>query len=159
MTDENQPEITNDLIWQRMPSNLLASRTRTRSEQNAQHISFGNIDNFTRTKADFNRDVNVDVRSIDGERVQARHYEIPEAIAIHSDENREHLNEQIIVDARPLPWYIRIDFWKLCVIAILIVSAFVVAIVLLSTNLSSSSKSGESFYIEPNDAPTSFSHL
>ena len=100
--------------------------------------------------------MNVDIRSIIGERVQARHYEILKAIAIRGDENHVHLNEQIIVDARPLPWYIRIDFWKLCVIAILIVSAIAVAIVLLSVNLSPSSASGESFSINPNDAPTSF---
>ncbi len=40
--------------------------------------------------------------------------------------------------------------------AILIVSAFVVAIVLLSANLSSSSSSDINLPIEPNDAPTSF---
>ena len=65
-----------------------------------------------------------------------------------------------IVDAQPLPWYIRIDFWKLCVIAILIVSATVVAIVLLSANLSSSLFSTNEIvpsYTE--DSPTSITTL
>ena len=109
------------------------------------------------TKADFNRDVNVNVHSISSERVQARRYEIPEAIAVNGDENQEHLNEQLIVDARPLPWYSRMKFWKLCEIAILIVSAFVVMIVLLSPNLSSSSISSETLSNTPiKFAPTNF---
>jgi len=150
MTDENQHEITTNHLWQGIPTNLLASQSRTRSELNFRGNSCVCIANVTRSKSDFNRDANVDVRSISGERVQARHYEIPEAIAINGDDNQE----QLIVDARPLPWYIRIDFWKLCVIAILIVSVFVVAIVLLSKNLSSSSDIN--LPIEPHDAPTSF---
>ena len=139
---------TTNHLWQEMPSNLLlASQTRTPSEQNSENI----------TKADFNREVHVDIRSIANESDQARHYEIPEAVEINEDENQEHSNDElIIVDARPLPWYIRIDFWKLCVIAILIVSAFAVAIVLLSKNLSSSSTSDINLPIEPHDAPTSF---
>ena len=152
MTDENQHEITTNHLWQQISSNLLASQTRTRSELNPRVNSCVSIDNVTRSKAYFNRDANVDVRSIVGETVQARHYEIPEAIPVNGDENKE----QLIVDARPLPWYIRIEFWKLCVIAILIVSAFVVAIVLLSINLSSSSSSGEGLSNNPNYAPTNF---
>ena len=46
--------------------------------------------------------------------------------------------------------------WKLYVIAILIVSAVVVAIVLLSKNLSPSSTSNVNLYINPHDAPMSF---
>ena len=149
MTDNHRPSefSSTNRIWQGVPVHSPTSRS-----SGAARVRFAaNI-----TKADFNRDVNVDVRSITGERVQARHYEIPEAIAVNGDENHEHLNDELIVDARPLPWYIRIDFWKLCVIAILIVSAFVVAIVLLSINLSSSSSSDVNLPIEPNDAPTSF---
>ena len=147
MTDNHRPSefSSTNRIWQGVPVHSPTSRS-----SGAAHVRYAaNI-----TKADFNRDVNVDVRSITGERVQARHYEIPEAIAVNGDENHEHLNDELIVDARPLPWYIRIDFWKLCVIAILIVSVFVVAIVLLSKNLSSSSDIN--LPIEPHDAPTSF---
>ncbi len=145
MTDENR-------IWQGLPNN--SSSLQTSAPSDSALVSGRYLHDVT--KADFNRGVNVDVRSISGERVQARNYEIPEAIEINGDDNQEHSNDELIVDARPLPWYIRIDFWKLCMIAILIVSAFVVVIVLLSVNLSSSSTSGESLRNEPNDAPTSF---
>ena len=141
MTDNHHPsEITTNRVWQGLP---LTGAVLLRYTANV-------------TKADFNRDVNVDVRSISGESDQARNYEIPEAIAVNGDEDQEHSNDELIVDARPLPWYIRIKFWKLCVMAILIVSVFVVAIVLLSVNLSSSSSSDINLPIEPNDAPTSF---
>jgi len=173
MTDENQPEIN---VWQGIPTNLLASQTRTRSEHYlvTRGISVNFVASRTRThstlnsgvtrlrytdnvtKDDFNRDVNVDVRSLSGESDQARNYEIPEAIAVNGDEDHKHRNDNLIVDARPLPWYIRIDFWKLCVMAILIVSAFVVMIVLLTKNLSSSSTSDVNLPSEPHDAPTSF---
>lgn len=155
MTDENQDEIDNNLVSRGLSVNLFASRTRTQSVLNSGVTNIGYAANIT--KADFKRDVNVDVRSISGERVQARHYEVPEAIAINGDENQEHQNNEIVVDARPMPWYIRIDFWKLCVIAILIVSAFAVAIVLLSTNLTSPSITDERLPINPDRAPpTSF---
>jgi len=155
MSDDNQDEINHNLISRGLSVNLFASRTRTQSVLNSGVNNIGCAANVT--KADFNRDVNVDVRSIDGERVQARHYEVPEAIAINGDENQEHQNNKIVVDARPLPWYIRIDFWQLCVIAILIVSAFAVAIVLLSTNLTSPSITDDRLPINADRAPpTSF---
>ena len=92
MTDENQPEIN---VWQGIPTNLLASQTRTRSEHYliSRGISVNFLASRTRThstlnsgaacvryaanitKDDFNRDVHVDVRSIAGKRVQARNYE------------------------------------------------------------------------------------
>jgi len=141
MTDENR-------LWQGLPNNSSSLQTSAPSDSTLVFVSYLH----DVTKADFNRGVNVDVRSISDERVQARHYEIPEAIEINGDDNQE----QIIVDARPLPWYIKIDFWKLCILVILVVSTFVVVIVLLFANLSSSSTSGERFYIEPHDAPTNF---
>ena len=152
--NHHQSEFFTNHVGQELSINSPSSQTRTQSEQNSGLINVRYTANMT--KGDFNRDVIVDVRSIAGESDQARNYEIPEAIAIHEDENHEHSNEQIIVDARPLPWYIRIKFWELCVTAILVVSAFAVAIVLLSINLSSSSTSGESLSIHQNDAPTSF---
>jgi len=155
MANQNQHEISNHLVSRGLSVNLMASRVRTHSTLNSGVTNIGHAANIT--KDDFNRDVNVDVRSIAGERVQARQYEIPEAVEINTDDNQEHINEQIIVDARPLPWYIRIDFWKLCVIAILIVSAIAVAIVLFSTNLFSPSITDERLPINPNGAPpTSF---
>ena len=161
MTDDNQHEINHNLISRGLSVNLFASRTRTQSVLNSGDA--GGVTNIgyaaNITKADFNRDVNVDIHSITGERVQARHYEIPEAIAVNGDENKEHPNNKTIVDARPLPWYIRIEFWKLCVIAILIVSAFVVAIVLLSTNLHSPSITDERLPINPTTFPTNSHNL
>jgi len=151
MAENHQSEITTNHMWQGMPVYSPSSRSRTRSQQISGAACVRYAANIT--KDDFNRDVNVDVRSIAGERVQARHYEIPEAIAVRGDENHVHLNEQIIVDARPLPWYIRIDFWKLCVIAILIVSAIVTVVVLLPITLSSSSKSDVNLPSDP-DAPS-----
>ena len=152
MTDNHhQSEITTNHIWEGIPR---SSRTRTQSQQISGAARVGYAANVT--KAVFNRDVHVEIRSIFGERVQARQYEIPEAVAVNGDDNQEHSNEQIIVDARPLPWYIRIKFWKLCVIAILIVSAIAVAIVLLSVNLPLSSTSVVNLPSEPHDAPTSF---
>ena len=142
-------------IWQGVPvdSRSLQANWQTESNSGATRIRFtANI-----TKADFNRDVNVDVRSISGERIQAQQYEVPEAIVVSGDGNQEHPFEQLVVDAQPLPWYIRIEFWKLCVIAIFIVSVIAVAIVLLSTNVSSSSTSSESLSTTPTkSAPTSF---
>jgi len=150
MAENHHPsEFSANHIWQGVPVH-----SRTRSEQNSGVTRLRYAANIT--KADFNRDVNVDIRPISGERVQAQHYEIPEAVAVNGDENQEHSNDELIVDARPLPWYIRIDFWKLCVMAILIVSVFAVAIVLLSKNLSSSSTSDVNLPSEPHDAPTSF---
>ena len=165
MADNYQPDIAANRIWQGVPINSRSFQANwqtesnsgaTRTQSGATRIRYSaNV-----TKADFNRDVNVDVRSISGERVQARHYEVPEAIAVNENENKEILDNQLIVDAQPLPWYIRIDFWKLCVIAIMIVSAFVVVIVLLSTNLSSSSSSSNNQVISfPKDAPTNFPSL
>jgi len=130
--------------------NFLVFRTRTHSTLNSGAACVRYAANIT--KDDFNRDVHVYVRSIAGKRVQARNYEIPEAVAVNGDENHEHRNDKLIVDARPLPWYIRIDFWKLCVIAILIISAVPVAIVLLSKNLSSSSTSDVNLPINPHDS-------
>jgi len=138
MTDENQPEIN---VWQGIPTNLLASQTRTRSEHCliSRGISVNFLASRTRThstlnsgaacvryaanitKDDFNRDVHVDVRSIAGKRVQARNYEIPEAVAVNGDENQEHRNDKLIVDARPLPWYIRIDLRLFCCLKIIFI--------------------------------------
>ena len=125
--------------------------TRSNFDRSVTNVRY--TDNIT--KEDFNRDVNVDIHSISGERVQARHYEVPVAIAIREGDilNQEHLNGQIIVDARPLPWYIRVKFWKLCVITILTVSSIGVAIVLLTITISASSSSVESL---PKVGPTTF---
>ena len=150
MANQNQHEISNHLVSRGISVNLMASRVRTHSTLNSGVTNIGHAANIT--KDDFNRDVHVDVRSIAGKRVQARNYEIPEAVAVNGDENHEHRNDKLIVDARPLPWYIRIDFWKLCVIAILIISAVPVAIVLLSKNLSSSSTSDVNLPINPHDS-------
>ncbi len=142
-------------LWQGMPVNSRSLQASRQSESNSNVANVRYAANIT--KADFNRDVNVDVRSISGERIQARHYEVPEAIAVDENENQEVFNEVLTVDAQPLPWYIRIEFWKLCVIAIFIVSVIAVAIVLLSTNLSSSSTSSESLSTTPfKSAPTTF---
>ena len=107
MTDNHhQSEIITNRAWQGVASSCYPA-----------HIRFSaNV-----TKADFNRDLNVDVRSISGERVQARHYEIPEAIAVNGDENQEHRNDKLIVDARPLPWYIRIDLRLFCCLKIIFI--------------------------------------
>jgi len=157
MADNHQPVIATNHIWQGIPENSRSFQTITQTESNSGATRVRYAANVT--KANFNRDINVDVRSISGERIQARHYKVPEAIAVNENENKESRNNQLIVDAQPLPWYIRIEFWKLCVIAIMIVSAFVVAIVLFSTNLSSSSSSSDEIEMVPNstnDAPTSF---
>jgi len=158
MADNHQQQINRGHIWQGIPTNSRSFQTITQSvpDSGATRVRYAaNV-----TKADFNRDINVDVRSISGERIQARHYEVPEAIAVNENENKEVLDNQLIVDAQPLPWYIRIDFWKLCVIAIMIVSAFVVVIVLLSTNLSSTSSSSNNQVINfPKGAPTNFPSL
>ena len=69
MTDENQHEITTNHLWQGIPTSLLASQSRTRSELNFRVNSCVCIANVTRSKSDFNRDANVDVRSISGESV------------------------------------------------------------------------------------------
>jgi len=154
MTDENQPVITTNHLWQEIPVNSHSLQTSVQTDVNSILIFYRN----NITKENFNRDVNVDIHSIAGERVQARNYKIPEAIEINGD-NKDSVEEssgEVIVDARLLPWYIQIDFWKLCILVFLVVSTFVVAIVLLSKNLSSSSTSDESLRNEPNDAPTSF---
>ena len=153
--EEHQPNdiATNQIVNQQTPqSDFDPSVTNVRYAENI-------------TKEDFNLDVNVDIHSISGERVQARHYEVPVAIEIREGDipNQEHyLNGHIIVDARPLPWYIRVKFWKLCVIAILTVSSMVVAIVLLTITLSASSSSSSSTSVVeslPKEGPTSFPAL
>ena len=131
MAKEKQPVIN---VWQGISVSSLASQTRMRSGLNSGVTNIGYAANIT--KADFNRDLHVDIRCISGESEQARHYEVPEAIAMNGDENQEHPNDQIIVDGRPLPWYIRINFWKLCVIAILIVSVVAAVIIVLTITLS-----------------------
>lgn len=150
--EEHQPhDITaNQIINQQTPqSNFDPTVTNVRYAENI-------------TKEDFNLDVNVDIHSISGERVQARHYEVPVAIEIREGDvpNQEnYLNGDIIVDARPLPWYIRVKFWKLCVIAILTVSSMVVAIVMLIATLSGSSSSSSSTSVvesSPKDDSMSF---
>jgi len=127
MAEEKQPVIN---VWKGVSVSSLASQTRMRLGLNSGVTKIGYAANIN--KADFNRDVHVDIHCISGESEQARHYEVPEAIAINGDENQEHPNDQIIVDGRPLPWYIRIDFWKLCVLDILIVSAVAAVIVVLT---------------------------
>jgi len=139
MADNHQPEIATNHIWQEIPVNSRSLQANWQTESNSRATGLRFTANIT--KADFNRDVNVDVRSISGERIQARNYEVSEAVAVNEKENEESRNKQLIVDAQPLPWCIRIEFWKLCVIAIMIVNAVVTFIVLFSTNLSSSSSS------------------
>ena len=78
MNIENQDEINNNLVSRGISVNFIASRTRTHSTQNSGVTRLRYTANVT--KDDFNRDVNVDVRSIAGESDQARNYEIPEAI-------------------------------------------------------------------------------